>query len=824
MATCVGLPTMDISTGQMTGPASRASDPAPPSRIGWGPSSGLSVPRGAVLLLLSSLLVLLVTVDLPTPGYNMAWGLFGHQMGLLRSLQLSSGREGALSSACILTILALAWALLRLARTTGAGFVLLLSLLLLLSGATFIPTLSGGGIDLALLVHAVRALALALVVISAGTILACLFPPPLARKADRLFHQAAASPWLLPALAVLTGLGILAVDLRVLDGIPHAMDEIGQIFQAKIFASGRLWAQPPPLPDLISHFGVITDGGRWRSMWPPGHALAMAPFVAAGALWLYPPVVSALTVVAVFALVSRTDGRTTALLATLLLLSSPWFWSMGASYMSHSTSALLLASFLVCLVRARAGGVAAAAGAGLFLGFAAATREADALLLSAPLGALWLMDLREPQKRRGWLGRSVAIALGLVPGLGFLLGTNLIVNGGLFVFGHDVMFKGPYRFGFGPRLPGLLVQPLISPVHTLSEGLSMVRDYLAALQLVLFGLGVPSLTLVALSASRRVRDRLGVAALAGLALFLGAYAAFPLPMVMFGPRYAYGGLSLFAWLGARGILAVHRRLEEFGHAFAVPAIIAFGLLVACGYSIPAALASFDPSFAGVDRRLERELRARGIRRAIVVIPSDPKGEWGNPFLYTAGFRLAEPDLEGIVPVQVRENTTVETALDAFPDRPAFVWLAVYEGGLRRFHFATSALVRIRRPGEAGFEPDREAAVRHALETFTGALADGAGSPELWNTLGTLARLDGESALARARFARAAKLAPHDPRAWINLAILEREEGRTEAARAAAGKARSLGAVLPSSLATLLDRKGGSAPVPGLRPLRKVPPL
>jgi tetratricopeptide (TPR) repeat protein len=145
---------------------------------------------------------------------------------------------------------------------------------------------------------------------------------------------------------------------------------------------------------------------------------------------------------------------------------------------------------------------------------------------------------------------------------------------------------------------------------------------------------------------------------------------------------------------------------------------------------------------------------------------------------------------------VTENTSVEAALDAFPDRPAFVWLAVYEGDLRRFHFVTSALVRIRRPGEEGFEPEREAEVRRGLENSIGGLADGPGSPELWNALGTLAGLEGENALARARFARAAKLAPQDPGAWINLALLEREEGRTEAARAAARKARSLGAVLP----------------------------
>ena len=756
-------------------------------------------------LVIASLLLLATTLDLPLPRYDMAWGEFSHRLALYAPAALSpaSPRVALVGAALVLALLALSRALVRLAALTGKRFALFLAVLLLASGATLVPLpRPGAPADPATLLYALRALAVCLLVAGTGSLLFRRLPGPLRVRLWDAADRAIGSPWFVRSTAAFAALGVLVVAWVRLDAIPHAMDEITQIFQARIYASGRLWAQPPPLPDLIGHFSLLTEGGKWRSAAPPGHALAMAPFVAAGLLPLYPPLITALTVAAVFALVSRTDDRRTAALAVVLLLASPWFWSMGASYMSHLPVALWLACFLACFIRAREGSLAAAAGAGLFLGVAAATREADALLLTAPFGVLWLLDVFQPDRRPGWLARSGAMAVCLAPGLAFLLVTNTLANGGPFVFGHDVLFGGPLRFGLGPAPAILQSDPLSASVSGFRGGLTNLRGLLTDLQVVLFGLGLPSLAIVALALHAPARDGRVFAALAALALFLGAYAFFPVDMTMFGPRYAFGALPLLVWLGARGVVSVHRRLAAVGQAHAVGGILALGALLAFTREIPAALGSFHRDFAGVDRRLERALDGAGAREAIIAVLYDPRDVRGNPFLYTSAFRLMQPDLRGLVAFADWRRRSIDDAMESFADRPAYAWFAVYRGPFYDPRFVTASLLRLYRPSDPGFRPEREAAARHALEVFRGARGDGIDSAVLWNSLGLIAWLGGDGPGARARYRRAAALAPRDPDPWVNLALIDRADGRLEDARRWALRARDLGARLPPPLDAL----------------------
>lgn len=763
-----------------------------------------------VLMIVTSCLLLIASQGMPLPRYNMAMGDFSMAPSLNSETALgpSLARTGVIFAATGFVILAVVCLVLQIGRALGARFAVFLLAVAAVSWASLIP-LSGPNPPLNFgKLFAMRALALSLMVIASGWILGRLVPPGFRLRPPRFLGSLAAPPWPLLLTCVGTALVVLAIRIVQLDGIPHAMDEIIQIFQAKIFATGRLWADPPPLPELISHFGVITDGGKWRGMHPPGHALMMTPFVGTGLLLLYPSVVSSLTVLAVFYFVSRADDRSTAWLAVLLLLSSPWFWSMGSSYMSHVPSALLLSGFLACFVRAREGSVVASLFSGLFLGAAAATREADALFITLPFGVLWLADFFDKKKIRRWFLRSGAMAAGLLPGLGFLLVTNLIVNGGPFVFGHDLLFEGPYRFGLGPKPPGIQIDPLTPPIHTLSDGLLNFAGLLTELQLVLFGLGIPAITLVALSALARFRDKLGLVGLAALALYLAAYIFFPLDMKLFGPRYAYGALPLFVWLGARAIRGIHRWLGPLGKARLVPGALAVGIAVALFLTIPRALGSFDPNFAGVDSRLDRALEEKGIDRAVVIVLSDSTDlGGGTSFLYTAAFSLADPELRGIVPVHLSGGASVERVLEAFPDRRVFAWLALYEGDFRRARFLASMLVEIRRPGDHGYETDREIPLRRALGVYYESLRAGPRSSAVWNTFAVVAWLSGDAETARKHLVEASSRDPADPNPWLNRALIEHSEGRPEKARQAAMRARELGATLPPPLARLLEQGG-----------------
>lgn len=768
---------------------------------------GSRTTRGFLILLaLLSLALLVASSDLPVPRYNMAWGEFSHQLAVDPGDHPgpTAGRSAlllALGGGAFIVVMAL---LARVGRRLGLPLALLLAGLLVLSAATLVlrPRLDGATPGTLLHLFAVRELGLTLLLISLAGLLGPLIPQSLAEFCRKSASRVTGARFAVATLALLVGAGIFLIDQTLLGGIPHAMDEVGQVFQAKIFASGRLWVDPPPLPELMGPFGLIDEAGKWRAMWLPGNALTMSITEALGLLPLYPALISALTVAALFWFVRLEDGRTTAWVALALLITSPWFWAMGASYMSHGPASLFFAGFLAGLAGARRGSTVSAFLCGLFLGGAAATRSADALLLSAPFGLLWLADVLRPENRERWIRRSAALALGVCPGLVILLGNNLLAHGGPLVFGYDLFHQGSYRFSLGDVPLRMQMDPLSFKVHTLSRGLSNLRGLLTDLQIVLFGLGIPSLVLPLLAGLRGVRDRLGVAGLCALALYLGAYTFVPEDLTMFGPRYAYVGMPLFVWLGARGLLQLHRRAAALGLGRFVPVLVALGVILAVGHAIPAGLGSFDPAFSGVDRDLERALEREGANRATVLVAFDPRGLRGNPFLYTSAFRLADPDLRKIAPVLMRDKPSIDAAMRAFPNRPAYLWLPLYEGPFYRLRLLTAQLIRVREASDQGYVAEREKLLRTTAEVYRIALARGTGDAVVWNSLGVLARLDANTAAARSYFTKATRLNPKDPAAWINLALVELAQGRVAQARQAATEARQLAAPLPPPLAAL----------------------
>src|SRR6476619_4164284 len=62
---------------------------------------------------------------------------------------------------------------------------------------------------------------------------------------------------------------------------PQIEDEFVYLFQAKTLAAGRLSYPSPPLPEFFeaAHILVVP---RFAAKYLPGHALVLAPFVAAG--------------------------------------------------------------------------------------------------------------------------------------------------------------------------------------------------------------------------------------------------------------------------------------------------------------------------------------------------------------------------------------------------------------------------------------------------------------------------------------------------------------------------------------------------------------
>ena len=124
------------------------------------------------------------------------------------------------------------------------------------------------------------------------------------------------------------------------------------MFQAKIFAAGRLYAPAPPYPEAFAHVGdmLILHDGKWFSMYLPGFSLMLAAAMMIRCEWLLGPLLGAAAVGTWIAYALRWHGRRTAWVLGVLALFSPFLFLMHSSVMVH-TAELFFASAVVYLCR-----------------------------------------------------------------------------------------------------------------------------------------------------------------------------------------------------------------------------------------------------------------------------------------------------------------------------------------------------------------------------------------------------------------------------------------------------------------------------------------
>ena len=80
------------------------------------------------------------------------------------------------------------------------------------------------------------------------------------------------------------------------DNMPFVPDSVAYLFQAKIFASGHLTTDPPPVQGAFDFFTpapfVLTDT-TWAAQFPFAHPLVLAIGQLFGAPWIMPPILAA---------------------------------------------------------------------------------------------------------------------------------------------------------------------------------------------------------------------------------------------------------------------------------------------------------------------------------------------------------------------------------------------------------------------------------------------------------------------------------------------------------------------------------------------------
>lgn len=401
---------------------------------------------------------------------------------------------------------------------------------------------------------------------------------------------------------------------------PLLVDSIAQLFQAKIFASGRITAPAPAHPAFFVTQNMVLDAGRWYAQYPPGHAALLVPGVLAGVPWVVPIVLSVVSAAALYAFARRAYDTATARATLVLLLVCPFFLFMGASFMNHVPTLAFLSVFLWLFARWEGkGGALELAGAGTALGVAFLCRPLTVAAVAAPFALFGLVSAHR-NRRKADLAAGAAGFL-LLAGVYPLY--DLATTGHPFLTGYVEQWGASHGLGFHETPWGTTHTPLLGLRNELTD--------LQLLDLNLFEWPIPALWPVAGALlGGWLRDRWSGRLLIAFVAIPAAYFFYWHRDSYLGPRFLFAGVAFVVPLTARTIVLCARRLGrvdlQVGSLFrAVSArrVALTALALVVGWSvavgIPGRHRVYATGLMSLKRDLPAEARAAGIDRGLVFV-------------------------------------------------------------------------------------------------------------------------------------------------------------------------------------------------------------
>lgn len=495
---------------------------------------------------------------------------------------------------------------------------ILLVVLGLLPVASWIP----GGHSADWFIHAAgELLSGTLIAIGGGAAVAILFRNQLARLEPWIGggDQRPGPSWrAIIATTAAAGATYAAIATWVFSRKPLIIDEIVQSWQARVFASGRLWADTPAHPEFTAVLNIVNDGAKTYAHFPPGGPAALALGELVGAQWLVGPFFGMLSVLLMGWLVRVMEPRgRIALVALLLFAFAPFTAFMAGSHMNHvpSLTVLLLgAAATIAALQPGASRPGLALVSGLGFGLAATIRPLDAMAFALPAAAWYLVEaLRDRSRVKDLLASGIGVALPVA----LLLTVQQAMTGSAFRFGYEVEWGANVGLGFHGAPWG--------ESHTPLNGLELINLYVLRLQVYLFETPFPSVIPAAIALAFVPRLSKGDRYLLAAAAFLaGAYFAYWHDGFFLGPRFFYPLLPLLALWTARMLPVIRDRIGMGRVYWTAAAGLAIGLLIAASVSVPIRWRHYANSFTTSRWDADSAAAASDVRNALVLV----RESWG----------------------------------------------------------------------------------------------------------------------------------------------------------------------------------------------------
>lgn len=428
------------------------------------------------------------------------------------------------------------------------------------------------------------------------------------------------------------------ISQLVLSAKPLLIDEIVQLFQARILASGHLWLPAATHPEFTGAMHIIDMSGKVYGQFPIGGPAMLMLGVLVGAAWLVGPVFAAAGVFCFGRLLRLVEvNRGTALAAVLLYAFAPFVAIMSGSMMNHVTTLAWLIAAALALAHTvgdQRPKLLLGFLVGLCLGIAATIRPIDAVAFALPTAG-WLL-IRTWQDRRQ-VAPLLLSGLGVALPIAGLLLVNAAWTGHPLRFGYIELWGHTHALGFHEAPWGF--------AHTPTRGLELINLYLLELQRYLFETPVPALLFatgaLALIPRLKAFDRW---VLCGSGLLLLGYFAYWHNGFYLGPRFL---LPLAPWL-ALWTARFPEMLRLRGLAMSTQrAILAGGvlaLLIGAVQLLPIRLTQYHNGMLSMRLDPVAAARSEGIHDAVILA----RETWGAQLIARMwGLGVSRTDAERI---------------------------------------------------------------------------------------------------------------------------------------------------------------------------------
>lgn len=405
----------------------------------------------------------------------------------------------------------------------------------------------------------------------------------------------------------------------VFDARPLFIDEIVQLYQARLFAVGQLTDHVGFFPEFFGALNVVSLGDRQFGQFPPGGPAHLLLGVLIGAPWLVTPLVGGAAVYVFGLLVRRVEPEAPVALAAMLLFAfSPFMIFMSASHMNHVPTLLwVLIAWLACVRMITQPfslwrwsllfGIAAS--------IAASIRPVDAAAMIAPALLLAIFSLRGKRHAAVAIG---AVCAGAAVPAALLLGYNYATTGSPLLFGYELMWGKSHSLGFHNSPWGA--------AHSPARGLELLSLYLLRLQSYLFETPTPSLipVIATLALARRITS-FDKAMLWAAVLLAAAYFAYWHDGFYLGPRFFFVLVPVLALFAARAPRAV----GHIANSLRVRRVAFLGLttaiLLGICMGIPERAQYYARSLSNSRHRLTAPVESLGVRNALIFV----RESWGS---------------------------------------------------------------------------------------------------------------------------------------------------------------------------------------------------